>query len=141
MRASPVESNTERERRLNHTPSFSNKDFIRTFSANGMCMTSYTERKSKKSAKCEGGQHNLVVSDLVVDIRLCKLFRGFALIPRLYCFLRILRNCQIQPVHASSGRCVNLLDGEGSCTRRALTCPCLLHHKGCLYCFPPTEMH
>ena len=64
-------------------------------------MTNYREKSNQPIV--EGIEPN-VMSDLVIDIRFCKLFRGLAFIPGLYCFLCILWNCQIQPVHASSER-------------------------------------
>jgi hypothetical protein len=82
-----------------------------------------------------------VVSDLIINIRFCELFRGLALIPGLYRFFCILGDCQIQPVHASSGCCLVNLLWRGSCKDGALTCPCRLRHRGCLYCCPLIEMH
>jgi hypothetical protein len=95
----------ERKSDWNHAPSFSNTDFIRTFCANGMCTTSYMGGKAKISHIVERIKHKFVVSDLIINIRFCELFRGLALIPRLYRFFCILRDCQIQTVHASSGCC------------------------------------
>jgi hypothetical protein len=107
-----VLNTAERKKATEHGPSFSKTDFIRTFCANGTCMTSYIEKANQPTV--DGDQPNVFISDLVVDIRLCKLFRGLALIPRLYRLLCILRNCQIQSVHASSERCQSAR-WRGSC--------------------------
>jgi len=80
-------------------------DFIRTFCANGTCMTSYMEKPISRKQSRDSME---LLSNLVIDVGICKLFRRLALIPRLYCFLRVLWNYQIQTVHASSERCQSM---------------------------------
>ena len=98
------------------------------------CVRSAIQGKPKISQRIN---HKIVVSDLIINIRFCELFRRLALIPRLYRFFSILGDCQIQPVHASSGRCQSVM--ERIVQDCALTCPCRLRHRGCLYCCPLTE--
>jgi hypothetical protein len=90
-------------------PSFSNMDFIRTFCANGTCMTSYTEKRISPRGFWI---FILLLLNLVIDVGVCILFRGLAFIPRLYRFLGVLWDCQIQTVNASSERCQSV-DGWG----------------------------
>lgn len=78
-------------------PSLSDIDLRRTFSMNGMCMTTWPAN----SLSIQTRDGALESARLIIDVRVCVLRGIFPLVPRLDNSLCILRHSKVQPVDAS----------------------------------------